>query len=765
MSGRARAAIAAWLLLLGLCVWVVWRTPLIFDLTAFLPKTRTPVQQLLMEQLRSGVAARLMLVAVAGDDSQALAQISRDMAKTLRASGLFSTVNNGDAQSFTAEREFLLRHRYLLSPAVTAQHFSAEGLRQALQNDLERLASPAATLIKPTLAQDPTGEWLRLIAGTGANAPASRHGVWFSRDGEKTLLIAETKAAGFDPEAQNRAYETVKQAYAQAQPRSGMQLMLTGPGVFSVQSRAIIERDSWRLTLLAAALAFGVLFAVYRSFAVLALGLLPVASGLLAGVAVVGLVFGMVHGITLGFAATLIGEAVDYPSYLFTHVAKGEHVADTLRRIWPTLRLAVLTTVFGGLTMLFSSFTGLSQLGLLSMTGVLAAGAVTRWVLPELAPRDFTPRQIRAAARLDRLRASRMGVALVWAALLAACALLVLKRETMWDDDVANLSPIPEAAKQLDKELRAELGAPDLRYLVMVSGRERETVLQASERAAVKLQTLVDAQIISGFEGAYQFLPSNETQRERQSALPEAAVLQKNLNDATRRLPFREDLFAPFLRDVEVARLSPLIEERDLQGTAFALKVRSLLLQNEEEWVALLPLRGVEDTAKLAAQFQESNPEIALLDLKEESNRMINGYRNEALRLTGMGILAITLLLIWGLRPLRRVWGVLRPVLAAIVMTVGALALLGERLNLFHLVSLLLVLGIGLNYALFFNRDAGGADELARTHLSLLVCGLTTLSAFGCLAFSQTPVLHAIGLTVSLGCVLSLLVSGVWVRR
>ena len=143
---------------------------------------------------------------------------------------------------------------------------------------------------------------------------------------------------------------------------------------------------------------------------------------------------------------------------------------------------------------------------------------------------------------------------------------------------------------------------------------------------------------------------------------------------------------------------------------------------------------------------------------------MINGYRNESLRLTGLGMLAITLVLTWGLRNARAVWRVIKPVLVALVITVALLLLLGERLNLFHLVSALLVLGIGLNYALFFNREAWGEEERSRTHLSLTVCSLTTLSAFGCLAFSQTPVLHAIGLTVSLGSVLSLLISAALAR-
>ena len=101
------------------------------------------------------------------------------------------------------------------------------------------------------------------------------------------------------------------------------------------------------------------------------------------------------------------------------------------------------------------------------------------------------------------------------------------------------------------------------------------------------------------------------------------------------------------------------------------------------------------------------------------------------------------------------------PVLAALVLDVAILLAAGFRISLFNLVALLLVVGIGLNYALFFNRPAPGREERERTLLSLAVCCGTTLCAFGCLAFSEKPVLRAIGITVALGTILSLAMSAV----
>ncbi|MDP3688558.1 MAG: hypothetical protein Q8R64_13290, partial [Sulfurimicrobium sp.] len=153
-----------------------------------------------------------------------------------------------------------------------------------------------------------------------------------------------------------------------------------------------------------------------------------------------------------------------------------------------------------------------------------------------------------------------------------------------------------------------------------------------------------------------------------------------------------------------------------------------------------------------------------LLDIKGESSRMIMQYRDQSLRYSLLGVLAIMLVLGIGLRNFRAVFAVLLPVAAAMLATAALLAGMGIRLSLFHIVSLLLVLGIGLNYGLFFNRPALDEAEHRRTLFGVLVCAASTVSAFGVLAFSATPVLQAIGITVALGAILSLLFAAMWAR-
>jgi len=104
-------------------------------------------------------------------------------------------------------------------------------------------------------------------------------------------------------------------------------------------------------------------------------GVFLLASGALAGIVAVSLVYGTVFGITVGFGSALIGEAVDYSIYYF--VQSGRLGVEQWRaRFWPTIRLGVLTSVCGFAALLFSGFPGLAQLGLYSLSGVLTAALV-----------------------------------------------------------------------------------------------------------------------------------------------------------------------------------------------------------------------------------------------------------------------------------------------------------------------------------------------------------------------------------------------------
>jgi predicted exporter len=154
-----------------------------------------------------------------------------------------------------------------------------------------------------------------------------------------------------------------------------------------------------------------------------------------------------------------------------------------------------------------------------------------------------------------------------------------------------------------------------------------------------------------------------------------------------------------------------------------------------------------------------------LVDLKAEADALVAGYRSEALRLLGIGLVCIALLIYAGSRRLAATVQVLAPVLAAAILDVATLSYAGVQLTLFHLVALLLVVGVGTNYSLFFNRPHTDRKERGLMLLSLAVASIATLISAIALAGSGTPVLRAIGVTVAIGTIYALALSALLAPR
>jgi predicted exporter len=564
---------------------------------------------------------------------------------------------------------------------------------------------------------------------------------------------------------------------------------MTGPGVFSVETRNAIRHDVERLSTLSLVLVVALLLTVYRSPRTVVLGLLPVLSGVAAGVAAVSLAFGAVHGLTLGFGTTLIGEAVDYSIYLFVQSARarGATPADSLRAwvaaYWPTIRLGVLTSVCGFASMLFSGFPGLVQLGLYSIVGLVTAALVTRFVLPHLYSGHV---EIRDVSRLGGWLARATGTAsrlrwLLALMLVGALAVLALHRDGLWGRELAALSPVPASSQALDASLRADVGAPDVRYLVVIPGATEQAALEGAEKIAAQLQPLVDRGVLAGFENPARYLPSDATQRARLASLPTADALAARMRAAVegQSIRVKPERFAPFIADVTAARTQPLLRRADLKGTSMALAVDALLTERAGQWSAMLPLRA--PAGAKAASHQPSLdaepvrsavaragvPGALFVDLKAEADRLYVDYVHEDIRLSLAGFAVIALLLLVALRSARRAVHALAPLVASVLVVAAGFALAGVQLTILHLVGMLLIVAVGSNYALFFSQRAGTAEQHigAQTLVSLLVANLATVAGFGLLAFSRVPLLSTFGLTVGPGAMLALVFAAILAPR
>lgn len=754
MRRSARATLLiAWLLALAGLGWMVsQRLKISTDLRSFMPAPTTPDQRLLMEQVGEGPGSRLLLLSISGSSDEQLAALSQGLVAALKKDPRYSQTLNGSFDLGALDAS-LLPYRYLLSPTLDTQPLDEAYLADQLQQRLDDLSSPAASLLKGLLPRDPTLEMLKLAElWTPAKSPELREGVWFSPQNE-ALLLVQTVAAGFDPGAQQQAIDGIQRAFHALPGSAGAKLELSGPGYFSVVVGAQTRHQADWIGRISTVGFIALLLLAYRSFSSLLLSALPIASAALAGIAALTVAFSEVHGITLAFGFTLLGVAQEYPIRVLSHRRAGEDAVQSARALWPLLLTAIASACIAYLAFYASGVNGLKQLAVFTIVGLLVAGFSTRYLLPHLLPRrvrDVADMRWLAKARVfvDRLPRPR------WIPLLVAAAIvlmLAVAPRPFWQNNLAALTPLPEDLLQHDARLREALGAPDVRYLLVLQAPTEQGVLALSEKLQPQVDTLVAKHAVDALELPSRYLPTLARQHARQQQLPDPASLQKTLNEALQGLPFRPDLFQPFLDDVRAARTLPLLTPERYAQTPLGQRLAAMLVQREGHWLGLGTVSGVHDVDALQALGENTNGTVRLLDLKAASESLVADYRTRILQALLIAAFLLVCTITFALRSLRRVWHVLAPMTLATFLVLAVERVAGVEISLFHLVALILAGGLGLHYALFFERDTGDPAEQRRTLHATIVCVLSALLVFGMLAWATIPVLRAIGLTVSLG--------------
>lgn len=744
---------AVWLLcLLATIGWISRSIEVSHDLAAFLPDRDRPIEQLLLVKADRGAVSRTVLIGFAGSSLDQRLAASRGATEALgRLSGI-EQVSNGpsgfDPNAFAP----LYPYRYLLDDQAG---FDAASLRLALETRLKELRSPLGGTVKQTLAGDPTAGFRSLLIGwsRGQAPPTLEEGLWVTPDRERALALAVIADDVGNLERDETIIPSIVETLDEVAATHGVELQLAGRPMLVAEAQGSVRTSLIVGSIGAGLLVIFLLLWVYRSFGVLLLGILPLASGILAGLGAVLLLFGAVHGIALAFGMTLLGITIDYPLHLFSHGRARQTMTVTALHLQRPLILSALTTAFMFAIFGTGSAPGLGQLACFTSVGILVAALTLRFVVPSLA--DCF--RIEPSPRLFQwlpASAARPVLTAVILLTIGAVALLIARQDHLFEGDIGVLNPLPASAKERDRGLRNDLGASDLRHLLLVSGDSADEVLRSAEWLTPDLEKARKAGEIRGYDTPARYLPSLEKQAERRAALPDGRTLEAALEEASAGLPFKAGLFMPFLEDVARSREDGLLDaatgQRLFAETPLGAKLDQLMLELDQHWYGFLPVSGVADASMLAALADRST-NVEHIDLKSFSEDMLKDFREEAFFLLAAGFGAVLILLFMFRYPPLGIARILLVLILSMILTTAMLSLIGERLTLLHVLAGLLVVGLGLDYTIFFTWPDADRDQRKRTRHALVTCLLSTVLVFGLLALSSIDLLRAIGLTVALG--------------
>ncbi|WP_431855366.1 MMPL family transporter [Azospirillum sp.] len=480
---------------------------------------------------------------------------------------------------------------------------------------------------------------------------------------------------------------------------------------------------------------------VFRRAGPLLHNVLALAVGMAVGLSGSLLLFGELHVAALLFGSSLIGVAVDYSLHysacLFDPEAGSPR--ERLRHVLPGITLGLVTTLIGYAALMLAPFPGLRQIAAFSIIGLLGAFlTVVLWLPPLDRARTLThgAGMLRAASRLwgfwedGRWRGVR-------AALLLGCvaAGVVGLARLSADDDVRRLQAVSADLKREQDDIQRLIGATTAAQFLLVQGADDETALRRQEDLAGTLGGLKAKGAIAGYQMPAAFVPSARTQRENR-ALVASALHGPWL--ATQRARLGLPPAEPDKVTDEVLTL-----ERALAADAVPF-LRDLVLGPGLHVVAL---QGLSDPDAVRAAVA-GTAGVRLVDPTADFSALLAKYRHRALLLTGLAGLLMLPVLGWryGLRG--ALWTLVPPG-SALILAPAAVGLMGQDFTFFHAMALVLILSIGVDYAVFCAES--GVERQPVTMLAVWLATLTTILSFGLLAFSGVPAVHSFGVTMLVG--------------
>lgn len=701
------------------------RLQMSYDLGAFLPPPATSAQTLLTQRLGQGPGAQLIFVELPGASLDEVLAIAAE----LRAHPLIRRVLPEALQLNSAALPTVLwQHRLLLGALPDSTPAWLETLAQ--RTDDLMFAADDDTLA--LIAADPALLSITAIREFTAGA----HLPNFEQDGVHYLML-EAAVPGFQLAEQTGLIADVRSTLS---AQRGARVL--GSPVYAVDLQSEVRYEATLFSALAGLALLLLMIVRFRSVHRVIGVALPLAAGGVGGLFALTLIFTEIHGITLAFGFTLMGVAIDYPLHLYTHADRASE-ADN-RNIWRVLRLGIASTLIAYGAFIFSGTPGLQQLGVFAFSGIAVAALTAAWLCAGQLPTT------RADADGTAHRAAMTPQSLRWWPSIAtfAAAGAVLYAIPVFNDNLANLTPVDPELLAADAQLRNQLGVADIRYLLSVRASSEEQALQATEQVTHTLSPLIEGGELSGVQSITEVLPSRRTQQARYEQLGAPTLAQ--FREALSQSPLAPDAFAPFEQALlQQQQHADYLSSDELRRDAqLGGVVDNLLFADKEDWVSLVFLRGLTDAQALAALFSEQ-PHVELVDLKTTSEQMVSSYRANLTGVLLMALLLIALGLSTQVRPHRAAW-LLISTAAAVSCAAACSALWQGGLSLFDLMALTLVAGLGLDYVLFYSRERRREDDQV-TASAVRICALSSLIVFGILSLSSIPVLQGIGTTVAIG--------------
>lgn len=742
------------------------------DVLELFPSSSNPRVLQVATELMEGETSRKVLFVLSSESakkrSTELDDVAESFASDLRASSLFETVvSPGDRRTRRAYFDFYFPHRYqLLSPSVEKAISTESPVRSLVSGVRRYLYGSTAPFVSDLIPRDPLLLFPRLM-----NYWQSELGGRFggsSRDNTR-IVVAQLNGDPYTVSIQERFenfYRTVRDRY-ENRGVDGVSIRWSGVVRFAKTIRERMRQDLRTIGILSViAVVLLILFA-FRSFRYLLVLVATLAASVLSALAVLFLIWPDPHIFTIVFSTSLIGVSVDYAFHFFAEEVYSESSPrKSMETVLPGLTIGMITTLIGYLGLTLTPLPLLKQMAVFSSTGIVVAFGTVVLLYPYVFRSGQRPGSIAGFDYLGRTLLAGWNWIFSSPVRTATVGLLILlllaggMSQLSFTDDVRYFQNVSDSLVQRDRKIRKRTGQWNTGRFIMVEAGSPQALLEKLESLEPTLSGLVDEGIIGNYRSLVPFLPSKQRQRESFGALETTLLAEPgNLRSELRSIGISQGSIRKLLTRLRTGPKT-FITPGDWVSSRVSFGLRSLWLgETDRGYSSLVLLRNISSESKIREALS-SGKGVYYRNRLEAFNKLFSSYRLEAMVVTGLAYLVILVLLMGR-------YGIVGGLLAASpsilggLLTVSILSLWGWSFNVTHVLALLLILGIGIDYAVFLREGLLEGRAIRATMVAIVLSALSTICSFGFLGLSRARMLNSIGVTVFVGILVVLLLAPV----
>ncbi|WP_417445601.1 MMPL family transporter [Kangiella sp.] len=679
-------------------------------------------------------------------DFQPLAQTLIAQLKQTQLIERFNTQITESEQQAIAEVVF--EHRFhLLNEADRKLMYSA-GTEPFIDDSLQILYSPLSGQLLNLMPEDPLLLSYRYLQNSvSQNQPSSQAQivddlmVFSQPDHNLVILSALLKRSPFDTETQDRITETTNN-FASSHP--DVELLTTGAVFYAKYAAASAKSE---ISTIGVGSLIGVillLIVAFRSVAPLFMTLTSLAVGIFVAFTVVHYVFGSIHILTLVFGASLLGVAVDYAFHYFSSAI---HHSKPLPHIFMAIVMGLISSVIGYTALYMAPFPGLQQMAVFCATGLVGAFVTVVLLFDAFHYKVSTPLAFLSVLKKHHSVSQKLThryviVSLLVLPILAGYLLLTADQN---NDNIRQLQAAPAELIEQEAMLTQITAAPATNQFFLLRANSSEQLLDTINQFDTQLDQLVTDNVISSYSHLGHFVPSRSQQEADYQLIGQQLTLS-NLQPLFEVGILDQQTFAELNRAYRTSHTNYLQLPEWLQSP-IGQRFSYLWLGNiEGKATSIISLSNIKNI-HLLEQLAEQNPNLYFINKVDKISQLFTSYRELATYMLLLACLAILILLLLKYNLLIACHVVLAPLLAASVAIIMTILVTGS-FNLFSTLALFLVFGIGIDYGLFY---AEAKTRSIYIHLAVTLSATTTFLSFGLLSLSETPAIHAFGLTMLTG--------------